>query len=98
MKPRHAAALALVGWYLMIPPINRTTGQAETFAPLSSGLWTMVEAYDTAEACEKSKRIMMDIVSHPDKHKDLDKDIEKARSMAPFVKCIATDDPRLKGN
>jgi hypothetical protein len=23
MKPRHAAALALVGWYLMLPPTSR---------------------------------------------------------------------------
>jgi hypothetical protein len=23
MKPRHAAALALVGWYLMVPPPSR---------------------------------------------------------------------------
>jgi hypothetical protein len=22
MKPRHAAALALVGWYLMAPPLD----------------------------------------------------------------------------
>ncbi len=24
MNPRHAAALALVGWYLMIPPIKNS--------------------------------------------------------------------------
>jgi hypothetical protein len=23
MKPGHAAALALVGWYLMVPPLDR---------------------------------------------------------------------------
>jgi hypothetical protein len=26
MKPRHAAALALVGWYLMVPPITWCAG------------------------------------------------------------------------
>jgi hypothetical protein len=29
VKLRHAAALALVGWYLMVPPVNQTP----------SGLW-----------------------------------------------------------
>ena len=32
MKPRHAAALALVGWYLMIPPhqgVSRSCGDGD---------------------------------------------------------------------
>lgn len=36
MKPRHAAALALVGWYLMVPPLASLQSQtADLHAPLS---------------------------------------------------------------
>jgi hypothetical protein len=36
MKPCHAAALALIGWYLMLPPLlSRHPLIFETHAPLS---------------------------------------------------------------
>ena len=64
MKPRHAAALALVGWYLMVPPYSAlktvtdaTTGQRrfptqteiEQAAPLSA--WTLGAGFDLAAEC-----------------------------------------------
>jgi hypothetical protein len=33
MKPRHAAALVLVGWYLMTPPV-RPDGSVNVAAPI----------------------------------------------------------------
>lgn len=65
MNPRHAAALALMGWYLMVPPIewshqlrDTPTGVSEggplwpypKTAPLSS--WQMIMSFDTADLCE----------------------------------------------
>lgn len=35
MKLRHAAALALMGWYLMVPPFSRVTHRILTSAPVS---------------------------------------------------------------
>jgi len=29
MNPRHAAVLALVGWYLMVPPVGDTLSEEE---------------------------------------------------------------------
>jgi hypothetical protein len=54
MKPRHAAALALVGWYLMMPPntqgwFSKTKNNDEA-APLDQ--WTIVRSFDTALMCE----------------------------------------------
>jgi hypothetical protein len=43
MKPRYAAALALVGWYLM-------TTNPRSSLPLS--LWTITKSFDTAAQCE----------------------------------------------
>lgn len=40
---RHAAAFALVGWYLMIPPGK------EFMAPL--GYWVQEVSFDTAKEC-----------------------------------------------
>jgi mono/diheme cytochrome c family protein len=51
MNLRHAAALALVGWYLMVPLNN--AGQVDPHAPLSS--WHQWSAYDTAAQCEAAK-------------------------------------------
>ncbi len=64
MKPRHAAALALVGWYLLMPPpSSKYPGSVvDTTAPLSQ--WEVVPSYDyyfkedtshgmTAEQCEQ---------------------------------------------
>jgi hypothetical protein len=48
MKSRRAAALALVMWYLLIPP---NKGQRfDTSAPPSK--WTVFSAYWTREDCE----------------------------------------------
>jgi len=44
MKARHAAALAIVGWYLMVPPNKRFE------APLSE--WIVGHTYDSSEACQ----------------------------------------------
>jgi hypothetical protein len=53
MKPRHAAALALVGWYLMVP-FPDAPGQTPNFrATLSQ--WNQMGAFDTAVACDKER-------------------------------------------
>jgi len=56
MKAPHAAALALIGWYLLIPPVI-TTGRSKEpnqfvwSVPLS--LWHRVSSFDDADDCEK---------------------------------------------
>ena len=50
MNLRHAAALALVGWYLMIPPLN-SEGKVDTHAPMSR--WNQFMSFDAASACQK---------------------------------------------
>jgi hypothetical protein len=66
MKPRHAAVLALVGWYLMMPPPTHLPLLASP--PLGLPFlaspppppppleqWEQVAAYDTAKECELAK-------------------------------------------
>src|SRR5216683_7713449 len=45
MKPRHAAALALVGWYVMVPPpVIHSSVPVNLGAPLSE--WGIFSAHD----------------------------------------------------
>jgi hypothetical protein len=51
MKLRHAAALALAGWYLMLLP-NFGPGIATVTPPV----WAAIEhSYDTAKECERAR-------------------------------------------
>ena len=56
MTLRHAAALALVGWYLMVPPATAPNGtkgaKLMTDAPLSR--WFMHGSFDSAKQCEEA--------------------------------------------
>jgi hypothetical protein len=45
MKPHHAAALALVGWYLMVLPTKDANG-IDPSDPLPR--WVVLRAFDTA--------------------------------------------------
>jgi hypothetical protein len=94
MKLRHVATLALVGWYLMLPPFDDDPDIPTK--PLS--VWHSSGAYDSAAACETAKE---DIerktanfsLSHPNS-KSADRDASRWSN----AQCIASDDPRLKGN
>ncbi len=91
MKPRHTAALALVGWYLMMPPLksaNRDdpSGPRDLHAPFSQ--WDQVSAYDSAAKCER------DIGKNLAFPKP-DGTTKPANISAIGGRCISTDDPRL---
>ncbi len=86
MKLRHTAALALVGWYLMLPPVvSRWPLREQSNAPLSR--WAIMASFDSAEHCENA-------------HANLDEEHKDRSDALVFlgVACIGTDDPRLKGN
>jgi hypothetical protein len=89
MNPRHAAALALVGWYLMAP------APEDLSAPISR--WDIVTSYDSATACEKQRMSTVDRMQ-----KAIDDEFAHHEPIAggaqafAHEQCIATDDPRLK--
>jgi hypothetical protein len=85
MKQRFAAALALVGWYLMAAPTNSTS------APLFR--WRIVETYDYASDCQEK---MDALLAAPKPWSPSSRSINKAH--APRLACVATDDPRLNPN
>jgi hypothetical protein len=90
MKARGAAALALVGWYLMFAP-SATDGTPNVKAPLR--VWDLAHSYDKAAECEdealKSVRPLVDewLKKHPNQW-------PPCRGGDDPL-CIATDDLRL---
>jgi hypothetical protein len=110
MNLRHAAALASMGWYLMVPQAARRIPLLlETDKPLSQ--WETHESFDTAEECKAPQhkiKVYMETA--------LSQRLKEAGSQKAYIsdpvsqmlgeeqgkiatsKCIATDDPCLKGN
>jgi len=86
MKPRHAAALALVGWYLMTPPVY----QRLRASPVPLSKWVVNGRFDSAKKCDEAAT----------KHSaELVKQSPSAAvEYADTYQCVSTDDPRLKGN
>jgi hypothetical protein len=104
VKPRHAAALALVGWYLMVPPVA-SNGRIDASAPLWK--WWKFQIDDsehecltflsesqqgsvTEEDCEGSKRAAMTLGHTP----TLNPEEMKKRNLESL--CIEEHDPHLK--
>src|ERR1700687_1385277 len=81
---RHATALALVGWYLMVPPHGYN--KPETNQDLLCG-WAIEHSYDTAQACEEALKKNMNIKFPL---------LPSEREVRYFGLCVAADDPRLK--
>ena len=108
MNLRHAAALALVGWYLMTPPAICREGTAQECPSISCAFcqmdshtplrkWIRVpesQEYEYKTDCQRA-------VSNGC-HRKVDPDgnsyTEGPLCSYPYTDCIATDDPRLKEN
>jgi hypothetical protein len=87
MKVGDAAALALVGWYLMLPPMRG--GRPDESAPLSQ--WVIIESFNTAKECNMLLQADAESRTH---FTPLGEPLLKASA----AKCVATDGPRFKGN
>jgi hypothetical protein len=92
MSPRHAAALALVGWYLMAPPYGAV------HAPL--GKWDIVKVLDSAKQCQSDRdSLVVTAQKELESNKGLATETKSGGTEyfdATAAQCIATDDPRLK--
>ena len=85
MNVRNAAALALVGWYLLVP-LRENENSAKLRQDVPLGEWVYVYSFHTAKECTD------DAVNEEQLRA---KDPLEADQYASW-QCIATDDPRLK--
>lgn len=87
MKPSHAGALALVGWYLMMPPMGN--GKVYLTAPLN--MWQIVVSAATLKDC---KNVLLNYEKHPSQIDDpTTREAIKLRTSHGI--CISEADPRL---
>ncbi len=90
MKVCHAAAL-LVGWYLMVPPLQKPN------SPLSH--WKTLETFDTEALCQAKRKVMVEEAESDDTGDSAVIVIETPKGEKHFVArsalCVATNDPRL---
>ena len=94
MKARHAAALALVGCYLVVPPYSERPIPPRNLPPLSK--WSIYQRYNTYDEC---RQVRSDIISGwlQDSPPDFVQRFgNNFKSIFARAECVATDDPRLK--
>jgi len=104
MRSRHAAALALVGWYLMVPPDSTVPHSVDSAAPISR--WSIVTEFESAGNCKQALTELRNKNGDPAKldrtgrlrrfQKRQPADPELARARVDHATCVATGDPQLK--
>lgn len=114
MRLRHAAALALVGWYWLAPPLIFTASRESPSGKLANGVgaylplnqWDNIRAFDHADECETARSDMLDSIVGVAARAEKSAQLSAARKRAnkavwaewDLSVCIASDDPRLKGS
>ena len=100
MTIRHPAALALVGWFLMVPPAIPGTREVNQSAPLSQ--WKIRRKFPHSQGCEIAKARLHDQALAAQTENDA---MNPRRGGIPALhcilcqaQCVAEDDPRLKPN
>jgi hypothetical protein len=89
MKARHAVALVLVGWYLMVPPMDN---QGRSYATVPIKYWHLIRAFDSAKECEEF------VEQFAAKARFRGEWYGSLKERTLSSRCVSTDDPRLEGN
>jgi len=89
MKVSHAAALVL-GWFLLSPPVDHGVYGDIINGDATLAAWHPVAAFETFKQCQAYKESLI--------HRDPQTGIKSGGATALIGQCIASDDPRLKGN
>jgi hypothetical protein len=95
MSLRHAAALTLVGWYLMVPSIECLPRclRFDGGAPLS--IWRQLGSFDSVRDCQT--QLTYDVLRPTKVLYPPDCNLLHTEQMQPYSEtCVASDDPRLR--
>jgi hypothetical protein len=91
MNFRHATTLAIVGWYLMLPPMgsvesrrNPSTGSYVAYSTHPLSAWEIAGSYNSAAACAKALDQANQLVK------------QDCPDCSVVASCIRADDPSLK--
>jgi len=95
MKATHAAALALVAWYMLVPPLVNEPYKIDTEAPMSS--WKVYQTFNTSAECQHL------LSSAQSKYKPtatapsgtIKRGTRAFALQMVFAQCVKSDDPGL---
>jgi hypothetical protein len=94
VKPRHATALALGLWYLMVPPSKGSpTFLFDAKAPFTK--WTVRNTFDNVTECRQSARTTANLFKSFAQKDGTVAAINNSKRFG-LATCIGSDDPRLK--
>jgi hypothetical protein len=95
MKVQHAATLALIGWYLMIPPLVDAPYKIDTEAPLAT--WKVYQTFDTADECNKSLTAVKAKYEHTASAPlgTIEKGSRAFALQMTFAQCVSSSNPNL---
>jgi hypothetical protein len=108
MKIRHAAALALVGWYLMTPPACKLFDCNKRFVNSRATIrrWEIGGTFGSSADCEIAREKLRQKARHDEEveleaaaREDANPDDQAVAAFeaARLGKCVSKDDPRFKG-
>ena len=111
MNLRHAAALALVGWYLMLPPLTKRGPDSydlppDTSAPISKWTYSSVlDHFDTEEECKTELTNRQSLVEARVRSQNMESRFghEGGRTITQYysesvkaARCVPDTDPDIK--
>jgi hypothetical protein len=97
MRLRHVAAFALVGFYLITPPVTESGLFVAVDPRLSLSMWDIQGTFDTKDECEKQRAQLKE--DNPEPTGPWHRGDAVRNSQAQALRngqCVSTDDPRLK--
>jgi len=109
MKLRHAGALALLGWYLMTPPLTQQSPDSyglppDTTAPLSKWEYDpMRDHFESEEDCRTELALRQESQRGPnrDRERQLSRLLPHGATQLieeqyKLARCVPDNDPRIK--
>jgi hypothetical protein len=95
MKANHIVGLALVAWYLMIPPLVNEPYKIDTQAPMRS--WKVHQTFNTAEECKKSQSAAQSKYQHTATAPSgtIKRGSRAFALQMVFAECVESNDTRL---
>ena len=92
MNPRHAAALALVGWYLMVPPMTQVSGRPAALTETPLGRWNTSASFGNSKSCIRYQ------LARVDEQKRRSDQVGREYWLEVFSNslCVPSNDPGLK--
>jgi hypothetical protein len=102
MKFHHAVALALVGWYLMVPP---TDDNAQILKNRPIYQWNELATFNSKAECTQAQKTYAQLFTcTPEMAEDINRrkppelksDCTTMPNLLLSGQCLSSDDPRLK--